>query len=112
MDRVVALVISFILALIGLAFLLAQPHTVGRLGIGALLLVFSAAVLLLVFRRRQAVVVQQKIEIGGAISTAVLKCRNCGAELVKENISVQDGAVFAQCPYCHTPFQLEEEPKW
>jgi uncharacterized Zn-finger protein len=32
--------------------------------------------------------------------------------LNKESMEVKLGAVFIDCPYCHSQYQIEEEPKW
>ncbi len=111
LERIVATFVSFLMAIIGLAFLLARP---GNLAVGLLLFLFAGVVLFLAFRRRQPVVVQleQKLEIGGPVRSFMLTCRNCGAEIDEQGLRVKDGAVLAQCPYCRTPFQLQEEPKW
>lgn len=107
MEKVLALLFSFIVFVIGLAFLIT-----GRIAVGLLLVAVSLFLAWLAFHRRQAVVMQQKIEIGGDVRSQLLKCRNCGAELSRESLEVKQGAVFIACPYCHSQYQLEEEPKW
>jgi DNA-directed RNA polymerase subunit RPC12/RpoP len=107
MEKVLALIFSFIVFVIGLAFLIT-----GRAAVGLLLIAVCLGLAFLAFRRRDLVVVQQRIDIGGEIGTRLLKCRNCGAELQKEAMEVRLGAVFIACPYCHSQYQLEEEPKW
>jgi Zn finger protein HypA/HybF involved in hydrogenase expression len=107
MEKVLALIFSFIVFVIGLAFLIT-----GRSAVGLLLIAVSLFLAYLAFRRRETVVLQQKIEIGGDVSSQLLQCRNCGAELSREAMEVKLGAVFIACPYCHSQYQLEEEPKW
>lgn len=107
MEKVLALIFSFIVFVIGLAFLIT-----GRFAVGLLLIAVSLFLAYLAFRHREAVVLQQKIEIGGDVSSQLLKCRNCGAELNRESMEMKLGAVFIACPYCHSQYQLEEEPKW
>jgi DNA-directed RNA polymerase subunit RPC12/RpoP len=107
MEKVLAVAFSFIVFVIGLAFLIT-----GRLAVGLLLLAVSLFLAFLAFRRKEAVVVEQRIEIGGDIRSQLLKCRNCGAELDKGALEVRLGAVFIACPYCRSQYQLEEEPKW
>ena len=41
-----------------------------------------------------------------------LKCEKCGGELQKDSISIKEGAVFIDCPYCGSAYQMVEEPKW
>jgi DNA-directed RNA polymerase subunit RPC12/RpoP len=107
MEKVLALGFSFVAFVIGLAFLITGRWPVGLLLIGvALFLVYMT------FRKRETLVVEQKIEIGGEVNSRILKCRNCGAELDREAMDVQLGAVFISCPYCRSRYQLQEEPKW
>ena len=54
----------------------------------------------------------QKIDLSGDIELEKMKCQNCGAELDKDSITVQEGAIFVSCPYCGTAYQMVEEPKW
>jgi multisubunit Na+/H+ antiporter MnhB subunit len=112
MERTVSAIFSFIVFFVGLAFVLARPFSAGRLLIGLMLMAVSLAVLYLAFRRKDSVVIEQKIDIGGAVNPKLLKCRNCGAGLSRSDISVRAGAVFTSCPYCHSEYQIEEEPKW
>jgi Zn finger protein HypA/HybF involved in hydrogenase expression len=107
MEKVVALVFSFVVFFIGLAFLIT-----GRLPVGLLLVAVSLFLVFMAFRKKEAVIVEQKIAIGGEVNSKILKCRNCGAELNKEAMEVKLGAVFIACPYCHSQYQIEEEPKW
>ena len=112
MERTVSAIFSFIVFFVGLAFVLAKPFSADRLLIGIVLMAVSLAVLYLAFRRKESVIVEQKIDLGGAVNPKLLKCRNCGAELSRNDISVRAGAVFTSCPYCHSEYQIEEEPKW
>ncbi|HEX7502473.1 MAG TPA: hypothetical protein VF451_03550 [Acidobacteriota bacterium] len=107
MEKILAMGFSFVVFVIGLAFLIT-----GRLAIGLLLLAVSLFLVFMAFRKKENVVVEQKIEIGGEINSKILKCRNCGAELDKDAMTVKLGAVFISCPYCHSQYQIEEEPKW
>jgi len=107
MEKVLAVIFSFTVFFTGLAFLITR-----HLGLGLLLLAASLLLLFIAFKKKEMVVVEQKIEIGGEVNSKILKCRNCGAELSKEAMAVKLGAVFITCPYCRSPYQIEEEPKW
>ncbi len=107
MEKILAMGFSFVVFVIGLAFLIT-----GRIAIGLLLLAVSLFLVFMAFRKKETVVIEQKLDIGGEISSKMLKCKNCGAELSKEDMEVKLGAVFISCPYCHSQYQLEEEPKW
>ncbi len=107
MEKALALVFSSVVFIIGLAFLIT-----GRAAIGLLLFAVALLLVYLAFKKKETVVVQQRLDIGGEVAARLLKCRNCGAELQKEAMEVKLGAVFISCPYCHSQYQLEEEPKW
>ena len=107
MEKILAVIFSFIVFFVGLAFLIT-----GRLAIGLLLVAVSLLLLLMAFIKKETVIVEQKIDIGGEVNSRILKCKNCGAELNKDAMEVKLGAVFIACPYCHSQYQIEEEPKW
>lgn len=107
MEKVLAIFFSFIIFFVGLAFLIT-----GRLAIGLLLITVSLFLVFVTFRKKETVIIEQKIDIGGEVNTRILKCKNCGAELNKEAMEMKLGAVFIACPYCHSQYQIEEEPKW
>jgi hypothetical protein len=54
----------------------------------------------------------QKIDLSGDVQTEKLSCRNCGANLEQNSVKVKAGAVFINCPYCGSSYQITEEPKW
>ena len=54
----------------------------------------------------------QKIDFTGDVELATMKCKSCGGELSKKDITVEAGAVFVSCPYCGASYQVVEEPKW
>jgi len=107
MEKALAVIFSFVVFFAGLGFLIT-----GRLAVGLLLVAVALFLVFMAFRKKETVVVEQKIEIGGEVNSKILKCRNCGAELSKEAMEVKLGAVFIACPYCHSQYQIEEEPKW
>jgi hypothetical protein len=41
-----------------------------------------------------------------------VKCRSCGGTLSAKDITLANGAPMVNCPYCHTIYQMTEEPKW
>ena len=67
--------------------------------------------------RRQAAqangsAVTYKIDLPANVSMDTIKCKSCGGALAPENIQMVAGAPVVTCPYCHTTYQLTEEPKW
>lgn len=53
-----------------------------------------------------------KIDLPANVNLDSLKCKSCGGALTTENIKMVAGAPVVDCPYCHTSYQLTEEPKW
>ena len=60
----------------------------------------------------QKVTVKHEIELTGDVHLEEMKCRNCGGTLDSKSVTMQDGALFANCPFCGTSYQVEEAPKW
>jgi hypothetical protein len=58
------------------------------------------------------VIQQVKIDLPGQTKIEEVKCRSCGGTLTADNIKIVNGAPTPPCPYCHTVYQLTEEPKW
>ena len=52
------------------------------------------------------------VELPGNVKMDTLKCQSCGGTLAPENITMVAGAPVVTCPYCHTTYQLTEQPKW
>ncbi len=53
-----------------------------------------------------------KIDLPANVNLDSLKCKSCGGALTTDNIKMVAGAPVVTCPYCHTTYQLAEEPKW
>jgi hypothetical protein len=53
-----------------------------------------------------------QVDLPGNVNMDSLKCKSCGGVLTAENIKVVNGAPMVTCPYCHTVYQITEEPKW
>ncbi|MEL7590393.1 MAG: hypothetical protein AAGU17_03745 [Anaerolineaceae bacterium] len=53
-----------------------------------------------------------KVDLPGDVNMDSLKCKSCGGTLTAENIAMVQGAPMVTCPYCHTVYQLTEDPKW
>ncbi len=56
--------------------------------------------------------VTYKVDLPANVTMDQLKCRSCGGTLTMDNIQMVAGAPVVNCPYCHTSYQLTEEPKW
>jgi hypothetical protein len=53
-----------------------------------------------------------KIDLPANVNMDTLKCKACGGVLSPDDIKMVAGAPVVTCPYCHTTYQLTEEPKW
>jgi uncharacterized Zn-finger protein len=53
-----------------------------------------------------------KIDLPANVNMDTLKCKSCGGTLTSNDIKMVAGAPVVTCPYCHTTYQLTEEPKW
>jgi len=60
----------------------------------------------------QKIEIVQKIDLAGKSLPEQMKCKQCGAPLSKDTVTVKEGAVFINCPYCQSTYQITEEPKW
>jgi len=56
--------------------------------------------------------ISYKIEMPANTNLDSMKCNSCGGSLSINNIQMVAGAPIVNCPYCHTTYQLTEEPKW
>jgi hypothetical protein len=52
------------------------------------------------------------VDLPANVNLETLKCKSCGGSLTMDNITMVAGAPVVNCPYCHTTYQLTEEPKW
>jgi ascorbate-specific PTS system EIIC-type component UlaA len=52
------------------------------------------------------------VDLPANVNLETLKCKSCGGSLTMDNIQMVAGAPVVNCPYCHTTYQLTEEPKW
>ncbi|MBN1147207.1 MAG: hypothetical protein JXA78_08125 [Anaerolineales bacterium] len=53
-----------------------------------------------------------QVDLPPDVNLEQLKCKSCGGALTPEHIKMVAGAPVVSCPYCHTSYQLTEEPKW
>ncbi len=122
---VLGVIVACILLFFGILLVLAATAPgaeSGWMGAGLFLLVAGLALVALsigglVYLRTlkakaQPQTIIQKIDLSGDIEMEKLKCRECGAELSQDSITVKEGAIFVSCPYCGSHYQMVEEPKW
>jgi hypothetical protein len=83
--------------------------------IGAILVIGGVVVIVLAVRKTKQETAQNvtlKVDLPGETKFEAVKCQSCGGTLSAENIKLVNGAPMVNCPYCHTVYQLTEEPKW
>jgi ascorbate-specific PTS system EIIC-type component UlaA len=52
------------------------------------------------------------VDLPANVNMDTMKCKSCGGSLTMDNIQMVAGAPVVNCPYCHSTYQLTEEPKW
>jgi ABC-type transport system involved in multi-copper enzyme maturation permease subunit len=83
--------------------------------VGVIFLAGGAGLVYAAMRGTKTEVIQQvtmKVDLPGETKIEEVKCRSCGGTLSAKDISLANGAPMVNCPYCHTIYQLTEEPKW
>ncbi len=121
--RILAYIAAAILILFGVLFILGafSPQSDNKwgwlltgfilVGVGFVLIFIGAKVLQpRVPEQPQQVTLQ--VDLPGNVSMDTIKCQSCGGTLQAENIQVVNGAPMVTCPYCHTVYQITEQPKW
>lgn len=105
-------IIAAILGLLGLIFIVGSQGIIARIVIGVVLFVAAGALVYLSRMQPQVQEIRQKIDLSGNVNLQSLKCNSCGAALTEKSISVKAGAIFVNCEYCGSSYQLEEDVKW
>lgn len=83
--------------------------------VGVLFLAGGAGLVYAAARAGKTEVVQQvtmQMDLPGQTKIEEVKCKSCGGTLSAKDITLANGAPMVNCPYCHTVYQLTEEPKW
>ena len=119
-GKIVAIIAAVILILFGALMILAatNPSTANPgsvLAFGAVFIVVGLVIIY--FAARQAAKtpdtnITMNVDLPGNVKMDTLKCQSCGGTLAPENIQMVAGAPVVTCPFCHTTYQLTEEPKW
>lgn len=113
--KTVSYIIAVVLLFFGFIFIAGAQGQVIRIIVGIIL--WGAAGALVYLTRMQPsaptqVTHIQKIDLTGDVHLEQMKCQSCGGALSKDHLVVKAGAIFVDCPYCGTSYQIEEEPKW
>ncbi len=120
-GKIIGYVVAAILLFFGVLWLLSAfsaetPSPGGRLLVGGILVLLGLGIIIAVRLREpkpeQKVTIRQEIDLSGDVAVEELRCRNCGSQLSKDDITVTEGAVMVACSYCGATYQIVEEPKW
>ncbi len=119
-GKIIAYIIAAILIFFGVIFIWGAFSPEGQSG-WILIGLISAGIgfVLIWFASRLRAASQQageqvtlNIDLPANVNLDTLKCKSCGGALTMDNIKMVAGAPVVTCPYCHTTYQLTEEPKW
>ena len=119
--KAIGYIATFVLVIFGILFLLSAraeyTHSPGaRIITGVVLIAAGGGIVYAIKRSEpkpdQKIEVVQKIDLTGGATADQMKCQQCGAPLSKDSVSVREGAVFINCPYCNSTYQITEQPKW
>ncbi|HPH96503.1 MAG TPA: hypothetical protein PKW33_17375 [Anaerolineaceae bacterium] len=121
----IMVVVAGILILFSLLFILGSGSAQGQsswFGTGLVLAFFGLALLaggiVVFFLGRKAAAAEKgtqvtyQIDLPSNVKMDTLKCQSCGGVLAPKDVQMVAGAPMVSCPYCHTTYQLKEDPKW
>ena len=116
--KIVAFIFAAILIFFGILFIWgsfsAQGGGGGWIIIGAISVAIGFGLIYFAARKPASSTtnVTLNIDLPGNVSMDTVKCKSCGGTITKDDIKMVAGAPMVTCPYCHTTYQLTEEPKW
>lgn len=112
--KIAVYLIAAVLFFFGFMFVVGAQGQIARFIVGIVL--FAAGGVLIYLSKMQPQHTQvthvQKIDLTGDVQLEQMKCTSCGGALDKRNLEVKAGAIFVDCPYCGSSYQIEEAPKW
>jgi hypothetical protein len=118
--KIIAYIIAAVLMIFGFLFILGAGNASGGgwswVIIGIVLFLIGFGLIFWASRQKTSAAggdnVTLKVDLPANVAMDTLKCKSCGGALTPENIQMVAGAPVVTCPYCHTTYQLTEEPKW
>lgn len=119
--KAIGYIVTFVLVVFGILFLMSAraeytQNPGSRIITGLALIGIGAGIAVTIKRSQprpaQKIEITQKIDLTGGATADQMKCRQCGAPLSKDMVAVREGAVFINCPYCRSAYQITEQPKW
>jgi hypothetical protein len=117
--KIIAYIAAAILLFFGVLFIWAAFGTTfnsGWLVTGVISVAIGFGLILFAGRQKPSAAsgdnVTLNIDLPADVKLDTLKCQSCGGVLTPDDIKMVAGAPVVTCPYCHTTYQLTEEPKW
>jgi hypothetical protein len=116
--KIVAFIGAAILILFGALMSIGATNAQGNvawLPIGLVLIGVGLVIIYFAARRKPLAPttnVTLNVDLPGNVAMDEIKCKSCGGVLSAKDITLVQGAPMVTCPYCHTVYQMTEEPKW
>jgi hypothetical protein len=117
-GKIIAYIAATILIFFGILFIWGAFSPDGQVGWILVGLISVGIGFVLIFfasrkpKQPETTNVTMKIDLPGNVTLDSLKCQSCGGVLSPDNINMVAGAPVVTCPYCHTTYQITEDPKW
>lgn len=118
-GKIIAYISAAILIFFGVLFIWGAFGAEGQIGwipVGLISVAIGFGLIYFASRRPAAPAepgsISYKIDLPGNVNMDTIKCKSCGGALTPDDIKMVAGAPVVTCPYCHTTYQLTEEPKW
>ncbi len=117
-GKLILYIVAGILIFFGVLFIWGATGDQGNMAwIPVGIITVAIGLILIYFASRRPAVPDQtnvtlKVDLPGNVGMDAIKCKSCGGTLGPEDIKMVAGAPVVTCPYCHTTYQLTEEPKW
>lgn len=94
-----------------------QNNSGGTLLTGIIFLIICAVLAFFSFRKAPVAAsndqnITYNIDLPANVSMDSMKCQSCGGSISPKDIAMVAGAPVVTCPFCHTTYQLTEDPKW
>lgn len=116
--KIVSYIGAAVLILFGILMALGSVDRTGNiiwLPIGLVLIGVGLAIIFIASKKKpvgDTTNVTYNVDLPGNVKFESLKCKSCGGNLSAKDISMVQGAPWVTCPFCHSVYQLTEEPKW
>lgn len=120
--RIIGKILTALFFIFGILFIIAASDTSnanpgGILLTGIIMLVVCLALGFFSFRKPRVPESNEqnitlKIDMPANVNMDAMKCQACGGALAPKDVALVAGAPVVTCPYCHSTYQLTEDPKW